>query len=104
MLLLRGMLEKIRAGDLSSLQELERIAHSLHGAAAMFGFPKVSAFGGSIERLAERLTSTKSSFRRALLQQLADSTDQLARELASLAPRISPGFMRAGHVPEPTPR
>lgn len=102
--LLRGILETIRAGDLSRLQELERVAHSLHGAAAMFGFPKVSAFGASIESLAERVIARRSSFKPVILEQLADRTDQLARELASLAPRISPGFMRAGHVPEPTPR
>ena len=38
------------AGDRSVFKEIERIAHSIHGAAAMFGFPDVSATGSAMAR------------------------------------------------------
>jgi two-component system, OmpR family, response regulator len=42
-------------GDGSVFGKIERIAHSIHGAAAMFGFPDVSATGGDIASMAETM-------------------------------------------------
>jgi CheY-like chemotaxis protein len=71
--------------DRSVIEEAQRIAHSIHGAGAMFGFPTVSAAGGAIERLSESaLSSTAtpgSGCAPAVLQQLSALTDQLDREV-----------------------
>jgi DNA-binding response OmpR family regulator len=42
-------------GDQSVFKEIERVAHSIHGAGAMFGFPDVSDAGGAIARTVEGL-------------------------------------------------
>jgi two-component system OmpR family response regulator len=82
---LRAIIERARQGDRSVLKEVERLAHSIHGAGAMFGFPDVSAAGNAIERLVEgvMLNSIVPSpaCEPAVLQQLFDLTDQLAREV-----------------------
>ncbi len=52
---LRYLVKGVRAESRNELTEIERIAHSIHGAGAMFGFPDVSTLGDAIERLAEAL-------------------------------------------------
>lgn len=52
---LRAMIERARRKEKMALEEIERCGHSLHGAGAMFGFPRVSALGGAIEQLAESI-------------------------------------------------
>jgi chemotaxis protein histidine kinase CheA len=83
------MNERIRQGDLSALEEVERLAHSIHGAGALFGFPDVSAAGGAIEHLieggmanAEAFSSTPES---ALLRRLFECTEQLAHQVEAAA-------------------
>jgi two-component system, OmpR family, response regulator len=74
-------------GDRSAIDEIERVAHSLHGAGAMFGFPNVSATGAAIARTAEglkigagpRTTSGEST----LLLQLLEAGKQLAQDVAA---------------------
>ena len=84
---LRAIIERARRGDPSMLDEAERVAHSIHGAGAMFGFPKVSAAGGAIERLVEEIMAStvalSSTGEPAVLQQLLDCTAQLAHEIES---------------------
>ncbi len=84
---LRKLIERARLGDQSAYGEAERVAHSLHGAAAMFGFPEVSASGGVIEHLVESArtrTSCAGSFDdTGVLRQLIDCTERLAHEVES---------------------
>jgi chemotaxis protein histidine kinase CheA len=55
---LRGLVERIQAGDASVLPELGRMAHKIHGSGAMFGFPAISECACEIERFAEHLMAT----------------------------------------------
>ena len=58
--------------------------YSLHGAGAMFGFPKISEVGGKIARMVEGLAANAghdSSGEKAVLQQLVESSKQLAQEV-----------------------
>jgi two-component system OmpR family response regulator len=78
---LQEMLEQVRRGEQWELKEIERLAHSMHGAGAMFGFPEVSVSAGAIERLAGAAASTAYASDPGLLQQLLDRTTQLAQRL-----------------------
>jgi CheY-like chemotaxis protein len=97
---LRDLLERARRGDLSVLGEVERIAHSIHGAAAMFGFARLSVAGGSIERLVEGVLANTAADRiggHAMLQQLLDHTVRLAQEVEA-AGSAAPGGLFADHA------
>jgi two-component system OmpR family response regulator len=82
---LRAIIERARHEDRSVLKEAGRIAHSIHGAGGMFGFPEVSEAGGAIERLVEGIMASTAALRStsepAVLQQLLDCTAQLAHEI-----------------------
>jgi two-component system OmpR family response regulator len=85
---LRGMLERLAAGDRSAPQELERLAHTIHGSGAMFGFPAISECGGMIEELAAGLAAelsleefARGAFEPQTLRQVSDWTDRLAGAL-----------------------
>jgi HPt (histidine-containing phosphotransfer) domain-containing protein len=81
---LEEMIARIRRGDRSLLPEVERLAHRIHGAGHMFGFPQVSASGAAIERLAVANTpSPGSNCDPAALRQLTYCTEQLALAVAS---------------------
>jgi CheY-like chemotaxis protein len=84
---LRAIIERVRHEDRSVLERVQRIAHSIHGAGAMFGFPDVSVAGGVIEQLAEDAMTTPaapcSPCEPAMRQQLLDSVDQLALAVQS---------------------
>ncbi len=73
---LRGILERASPGDRSAFKEARRIAHSIHGAAAIFGFPHLSASGGAIERLLEGVATGAGAHHSGefsvLIQQLSD--------------------------------
>jgi len=72
-------------GERSVFKEIERVAHSIHGAAAMFGFPNVSASGGAIARVAERLkigsAARNATGEPTLLVQLLEGSDRLALDV-----------------------
>jgi two-component system, OmpR family, response regulator len=98
---LRAIIERARHGDLSVLEEAERVAHSIHGAGAMFGFPEVSAVAGAIERLVEGITASTAAIgstgEPAVLQQLLDCTAQLVHEIeAAKQPTSSSAEMFQG--------
>lgn len=85
---LRKILERTHALDRSMLEEMRRAAHSIHGAAAIFGFSDLSLAGGAVEHLVEgaltRLAAVRSPGELTVLrQQLLDHTDRLAREVAA---------------------
>jgi CheY-like chemotaxis protein len=54
---LRKLLDRAGNGDRMVFKEFERIAHSIHGAGAMFGFPAISEAAGAIERLVEEIAA-----------------------------------------------
>jgi two-component system OmpR family response regulator len=81
---LAKMIEQAQKGDRSVFPEVERVSHSLHGAGAMFGFPKISEIGGKIARMVEGLVANAgpdSAGERVILQQLVESSKQLAQEV-----------------------
>jgi two-component system, OmpR family, response regulator len=81
---LEEIIARIRQGERSLLSEVERLAHRIHGAGHMFGFPQVSASGASIERLAVANTPPSgSNCDPAALRQLTYCTQQLALAVAS---------------------
>jgi two-component system OmpR family response regulator len=72
-----------REGHRSVFKDIERVAHSIHGAGAMFGFPNISAAGASIARMAEGLSarhvSGNAQGERTAILQLLESNRQLAQ-------------------------
>jgi two-component system, OmpR family, response regulator len=82
---LAKMIERAQNGDRSVLNEIERVSHSLHGAGAMFGFPKLSAVGGTMARIVEGISASAephgSAHEPAALQQLLEFSKQLAQEV-----------------------
>jgi two-component system, OmpR family, response regulator len=86
---LRAIIERARHENRFVFEEVQRIAHSIHGAGAMFGFPEVSATGGAIERLVEDVMADTaalgSACEPAVLQQFLDFTYQLAHAVDASA-------------------
>jgi two-component system OmpR family response regulator len=81
---LRELTTRFRPGDQAVLGEIERVAHSIQGAGALFGFPSVSALGADIERLVEELMMGRMPSGQAaepLGLQLLRCTERLAREV-----------------------
>jgi two-component system, OmpR family, response regulator len=81
---LTEMFERVRAGDWSILKDVERIAHSINGTGAMFGFPQLSAAGEAIEEVAREVMANHSDCRAGAdpaLRQLLHCTERLAREI-----------------------
>lgn len=85
---LRELTTSAQQGDRSVLGEIERVAHSIHGAGAIFGFPAVSTSGGAVERLVEDMRTggmTSNEAAEPLELQLQRCTEQLAREVEAAA-------------------
>jgi two-component system OmpR family response regulator len=79
---LRKLLDRAGNGDRTVLKESERIAHSIHGAGAMFGFPELSGAAGAIERLVEQIAAAAPRLSgRAAIAQLSDCIQHLAQAL-----------------------
>jgi two-component system OmpR family response regulator len=97
---LLAIIERAGHEDRSVLKEAERIAHSIHGAGAMFGFPEVSVAGGTIEQLAEDAVAgtaaPSSPCEPTVLRRLLDCTAQLALEIEAAGPptRSSAGMFQ----------
>jgi CheY-like chemotaxis protein len=66
----------------AELREIERIAHSIHGAGAMIGFPAVSKSGGAIEHFLESEPVAAESNREAVTAALLLRLHQLIEDLA----------------------
>jgi two-component system OmpR family response regulator len=86
---LRAIIERARHENRSVFEEAQRIAHSIHGAGAMFGFPDVSATGGAIERLVEDVMAStaglSSKCEPAVLQKFLEFTYRLAHDVDASA-------------------
>jgi chemotaxis protein histidine kinase CheA len=96
---LAKMIERAQNGDRSVFMEIERLSHSLHGAGAMFGFPKISDLGGTMARMAEGLVASAeapgSARGPAVLRQLLEFSKELAQEVEAgwqTAPQSSAMF------------
>jgi HPt (histidine-containing phosphotransfer) domain-containing protein len=79
---LRDLVERIQAGDITVVPELEAMAHKIHGSGAMFGFPAVSECAAEIEHLAEHLMTAEGAadvHTGNTLQRLKDCISQLVR-------------------------
>jgi HPt (histidine-containing phosphotransfer) domain-containing protein len=98
---LGDLCERIQAGDLTVLPQLEAMAHKIHGSGAMFGFPAVSECAGEIEHLAEHLMTVEGAadvHSGNTLQRLQNCISQLAQaaEVNSLPAAGSPPPTWAG--------
>jgi two-component system OmpR family response regulator len=82
---LANMIGRAQTGDRSVCKEIERVAHSLQGAGAMFGFPNVSTMGGMIARTAEGLVASHAAHdslhETAVLRQLSEFSKQLTQHV-----------------------
>jgi CheY-like chemotaxis protein len=84
---LRKLTASARRGDRAALGEIERLAHSIHGAGAIFGFPSISALGGDVEHLVEELMTGGIAIDPAaepLDLQLLRCTERLAHEVDAI--------------------
>jgi two-component system, OmpR family, response regulator len=100
---LARIIERAQEGDRSVFPEIERICHSIHGAGAMFGFPKISEEGGAMARMmaAVRACAEPNSSAReaATLQQLSDTSKRLAQQVENAwqaAPQSAAMFQGPG--------
>jgi two-component system, OmpR family, response regulator len=99
---LAKLIERAKDGDRSAFKEIERVAHSLHGAGAMFGFPRISEVGGTIVRKVAGLVGSAetqmAACEPAVLQQLLEYSTQLTQEVEAAwqtAPQSSAMFQGA---------
>lgn len=102
---LAKMIERAQAGDRSAFPEIERICHSIHGAGAMFGFPKISAEGGAMARMIAAVIASaeprSSVSETATVQQLLQASKRLAQEVEAAwqtAPQNAAMFQGPGGV------
>jgi CheY-like chemotaxis protein len=79
------MIERAADGDRTALGDVARLAHSFHGAGALFGFPALSVSGGVIERLIEEVTGAASgvvpAFQPGTMRRLLYRGRRLAKEV-----------------------
>jgi two-component system OmpR family response regulator len=97
------LIERAQAGDRSAFPEIERICHSIHGAGAMFGFPKISAEGGAMARILAAVRAGAEPYNSATenvtLQQLLEASKRLAQEVEAAwqtAPQSAAMFQGPG--------
>jgi HPt (histidine-containing phosphotransfer) domain-containing protein len=80
---LREIISEAHRGGRSFLAKAKHVAHSIHGAGAMFGFAEISSVGGSIEQLIGDLDTAASCpevpCNAALLRELTALTEELGR-------------------------
>jgi two-component system, OmpR family, response regulator len=102
---LAKMIERAQNGDRSVFKEIERVSHSLHGAGAMFGFPKISEAGGTMARIVEGFAVSAEAHtcasEPAALQQLLEFSKQLAQEVEAAwqtSPQSTAMFQTSGGV------
>jgi two-component system OmpR family response regulator len=86
---LRQMAERAQQGEASALREIGRLAHTIHGAGAMFGCPEVSAAAGAMEAWADEATANLSvpgfTFEPAVFGPLAEFMHRLSQETEAAA-------------------
>jgi two-component system OmpR family response regulator len=100
---LAKIIQRAQAGDRSVFPEIESICHSIHGAGAMFGFPKISLEGGTMARMIAAVTTGaepyNSASETATLQELSEANKRLAQEVEAAwqtAPQSTAMFQGPG--------
>jgi two-component system OmpR family response regulator len=94
------LIERAQHGDRAVLEAIERVAHSIHGTGATFGFAEISASGGAIERLAQGVAAStaipNSAVEANALQRLMNCTERLAQEIeaAGQSPPSAAGLLQ----------
>jgi two-component system, OmpR family, response regulator len=92
---LSTMVALAKDGDRTVMNELERLAHSIHGSAAVFGFHKLSELGATIAKMSVALRESAKNQPAAgearLMQQLLDSNEMFARAVET-AGQAAPRF------------
>lgn len=82
---LAKLIERAKNGDRSAFKEIERVCHSLHGAGAIFGFPRISELGGTIVPIVAGLAggaeAQTAACDPAVLQQLLEYSKLLTQEV-----------------------
>jgi two-component system, OmpR family, response regulator len=86
---LRHLLERLATGDGSAARELERLAHSIHGSAAMFGFAAISECADIMEKLVIGRSVTE-MIEPSVLRELSDWTDTLSEVLDTEGAALQP--------------
>jgi CheY-like chemotaxis protein len=83
--ILRALSENAHEGDPIVIDEIERMAHKIHGSGAMFGFPAVSARAAEIEQIIEGLKTAEPAvlvkIDASALQRLIECARELANEI-----------------------
>jgi HPt (histidine-containing phosphotransfer) domain-containing protein len=86
---LRELIERAHLGDSTVLDQMEHLAHRIHGTGATFGFAAVSACAAEIEHVVERLKARDVSLDAGIephrLQHLLQCTQRLAQEVEAAA-------------------
>jgi CheY-like chemotaxis protein len=102
---LAKMIERAQAGDRAVVPEIERVCHSIHGAGAMFGFPRISEVAGAMTRIAAAVTAGTVphgfTSEAATLQRLLEANKQLVQEVEAAwetAPQSAAMFQRPAKV------
>jgi HPt (histidine-containing phosphotransfer) domain-containing protein len=72
---LRGLIEKVRAGNAAALKDIEHLAHKIYGSGAMFGFEAVSQRARELELAARDTTDHR------ILDELQRRADELERQV-----------------------
>jgi two-component system OmpR family response regulator len=97
------LIDRAQAADRTVFPEIERICHSIHGAGAMFGFPKISEVGGAMGRMVAAVTASAvphhSASESVTMQQLLEASKQLAQEVEAAwqtAPQSAAMFQGPG--------
>jgi HPt (histidine-containing phosphotransfer) domain-containing protein len=87
--LLHEMIERAHCADAVAIDQLEHLAHKLHGSGMTFGFAAVGGCAAEIEHLIEefksRAPATEAAMEPALQQRLLECVRRLAREIEAAA-------------------
>jgi HPt (histidine-containing phosphotransfer) domain-containing protein len=85
---LREFIDRAAFGEWTLLTDAARLCHSIHGAAAMFGYPQLSQAAHALQNLMQDLvldSTTLPTSKYAATSALVDSADKLARALVESA-------------------
>jgi HPt (histidine-containing phosphotransfer) domain-containing protein len=86
---LHEMIERPHSGNAATIDQLEHLAHRIHGSGMTFGFPAVGKCAAEIEHwIAEfklRTPSTETAMEPELRQRLLECARRLAQEIEAAA-------------------
>lgn len=92
----KALVGRIHDGDYHCLGDLDHLTHQLYGTAAMFGFDKVSAIAGKMNKLLKSFEIYPSKWNLVSLDLLFIELGDALHESVSLRCRRSPDSVSAG--------